>query len=305
MLPAFEYLPFCWMIGNPLKIDWFIVSQPAPQDQQVRAVNHLQGVDLEDGAGRFGLGGMEMQLFWSAAGEQAASRLRFRHGHLFNVEFGEVDVALLAHGDRLMANAPVRLPLLGGVVEFRDLVYTGLLGGDSGWGMSASIESVELAQLSQVLDWPPLAGELQGQIPTVGYASDKVELDGQLLMDVFDGRIRVEDLTLHDPLGVAPVLESSIQLEALDLARLTETFSFGRIEGPLEEGCGCPACTELSVGYLHHLFSVNEISGLRLLSMHNLRFLLDFVGDIRDAIENDEFAEFSEKVKGEWDKHEL
>ncbi len=60
--------------------------------------------------------------------------------------------------------------------------------------------------------------------------------------------------------------------------------------GPLDEGCDCPACTRFSRAYIRHLVNQNELLGLRLLSLHNLRFLLeltrprarsDRAGDVR------------------------
>jgi queuine tRNA-ribosyltransferase len=60
---------------------------------------------------------------------------------------------------------------------------------------------------------------------------------------------------------------------------------FARDERPLEEGCTCPACTRFSRAYVRHLVNQQEILGLRLLSLHNLRFLLDLVAAARQAIE--------------------
>ena len=45
--------------------------------------------------------------------------------------------------------------------------------------------------------------------------------------------------------------------------------------GPIEEGCTCPACRDFSRGYLRHLLKAEEILGLRLVTLHNLHFYLD------------------------------
>ena len=54
--------------------------------------------------------------------------------------------------------------------------------------------------------------------------------------------------------------------------------------GPVQEDCNCYACRRFSAAYLHHLFKTKEILGLRLASMHNLRFILRLMEDIRQAI---------------------
>jgi queuine tRNA-ribosyltransferase len=71
---------------------------------------------------------------------------------------------------------------------------------------------------------------------------------------------------------------------------------FARDPRPLEEGCPCPACTRFSRAYVRHLVNQQEILGLRLLSLHNLRFLLDLVAAARRAIERGEFLSWKEEA---------
>jgi len=71
---------------------------------------------------------------------------------------------------------------------------------------------------------------------------------------------------------------------------------FARDERPLEDGCACPACTRFSRAYIRHLVTQQEILGLRLLSLHNLRFLLDLVAGARQAIERGEFLSWRNGV---------
>jgi queuine tRNA-ribosyltransferase len=58
---------------------------------------------------------------------------------------------------------------------------------------------------------------------------------------------------------------------------------------PLDESCGCPACARFSRAYIRHLVNQQEILGLRLLSLHNLRFVIDLVAAARQAIERGGF----------------
>src|SRR4051812_6875128 len=64
---------------------------------------------------------------------------------------------------------------------------------------------------------------------------------------------------------------------------------FQRDPGPIDENCGCPACRRFSRAYIRHLVNQQEILGIRLLSLHNLRFLIDLVRDARRAIERGAF----------------
>jgi queuine tRNA-ribosyltransferase len=67
---------------------------------------------------------------------------------------------------------------------------------------------------------------------------------------------------------------------------------FARDPRPLEEACGCPACERFSRAYIRHLVTEDEILGLRLLSLHNLWFVLDLTACARAAIELGTFSSF-------------
>ena len=59
---------------------------------------------------------------------------------------------------------------------------------------------------------------------------------------------------------------------------------FARDERPLQEGCACPACTRFSRAYIRHLVTQDELLGLRLLTLHNVYFLLELCREARRAI---------------------
>src|SRR4030095_8686965 len=67
---------------------------------------------------------------------------------------------------------------------------------------------------------------------------------------------------------------------------------FAHDAAPLDEDCACPACERFSRAYLRHLVNQNELLGLRLLTLHNLRFLLELTAGARQAIEERRFAEY-------------
>jgi queuine tRNA-ribosyltransferase len=110
---------------------------------------------------------------------------------------------------------------------------------------------------------------------------------------------------IGDPQGVLEVIERGIDMfDCVLPTRLGRTGSaltwsgrlnlknagYARDQNPLQEGCGCPACTRFSRAYIRHLVNQQELLGHRLLSLHNLRFLLDLTAGARAAIERGEFA---------------
>lgn len=64
---------------------------------------------------------------------------------------------------------------------------------------------------------------------------------------------------------------------------------------PLEENCACYTCQNFSASYLRHLIIEKEILGHRLLTIHNLHFLLNLMREIKEAIRKNEFQKIFKK----------
>ncbi len=64
---------------------------------------------------------------------------------------------------------------------------------------------------------------------------------------------------------------------------------------PLDPTCDCYACRHFTRAYLHHLQKVNEILGARLNTIHNLRYYLNLMQEIRDALDQDRFPQWREE----------
>ena len=65
--------------------------------------------------------------------------------------------------------------------------------------------------------------------------------------------------------------------------------------GPLDAECDCYTCKNYTRAYIRHLVKTNEILGIRLLSIHNLRFLTKLMERVREEIENDNLGNFREE----------
>src|SRR5437016_6565709 len=116
---------------------------------------------------------------------------------------------------------------------------------------------------------------------------------------------------IGDPVGVIEVIARGVDMfDCVLPTRTARTGSaltregrlnlrnsrFARDDRPLDDGCACPACSRFSRAYVRHLVNQHEILGLRLLSLHNLRFLLDLVAAARQAIERGEFHTWKDEA---------
>jgi queuine tRNA-ribosyltransferase len=72
--------------------------------------------------------------------------------------------------------------------------------------------------------------------------------------------------------------------------------------GPLDKECSCYTCRTHSRAYLNHLFRAQELLVLRLLSLHNIYFMIELTNKIRKSLEQDRFAEAKKKF---FEKYEI
>jgi queuine tRNA-ribosyltransferase len=113
---------------------------------------------------------------------------------------------------------------------------------------------------------------------------------------------------IGDPEGILRVIQAGVDMfDCVLPTRTARTGSaltwegrlnlrnarFARDRRPLDEDCACPACTRFSRAYVRHLINQQELLGLRLLSLHNLRFLLELTAGARAAIVRGDLAGYT------------
>lgn len=133
-------------------------------------------------------------------------------------------------GDGQLRVDRVRIPLLDGALVLDDMV---LHAGDKGWtGQSRLVvEPLSMRLLTEALGLPAMSGVLSASIPSLRAAPGEVVLDGATVVSVFDGYMQATGVRVLEPFGVGSYLTADIEARHIDLAQLTETFSFGSITG--------------------------------------------------------------------------
>jgi queuine tRNA-ribosyltransferase len=112
---------------------------------------------------------------------------------------------------------------------------------------------------------------------------------------------------IGDPEGILEVIEAGVDMfDCVLPTRTARTGSaltwegrlnlrnaqYARDHGPLDEGCDCPACVTFTRAYVRHLVNQNELLGHRLLTLHNLRFLIRLTDGAREAILGGTFTSY-------------
>ena len=146
----------------------------------------------------------------------------------------------------------------------------------------------EKDQIREVVGWV-LAGLPEGpprHLLGIGDVDDLVHAVGAGV-DMFDCATPTR-LARH---GTALVADPGARWR-LDLSRGAHRSS----PEPIDTSCPCPACRDHTRAYLHYLVRVSELTGKRLLTLHNLTFMLRLMRGMRAAIEKGEYAGFARRV---------
>ena len=198
------------------------------------AVARLHGITLADARDRFRFEGLSGNPRLSAAGEET-SELRWSGGHLYGLPFSAATLPLSSSNGELRLREPVALPAFGGRLAIDGFVLRPPGTAEpTRLEFGLELDGLDIAAIADALDLPDFQGQLSGFIPRAWYQDGRLQFDGGLSMQLFDGYVQVSQLALERPFGVAPSLSADIAFDDIDLQALTGVFDFGSISGKLD-----------------------------------------------------------------------
>jgi hypothetical protein len=236
---AWQAAPAWAQFGQPLLGETPRV-QPAGSVRFVLAVDdgglHSLDLDLDlarldVGEGRLALADLRAAVPWRRDTATLAT-IASSGGQVGAVPLGAFAVPLAMHGHRF-AFDKVELPLLDGRLLFENFAAQREKGLWR-WQLAGALHPLSMPQLSGKLGLPRMEGLLSATIPRIHHEDSTLALDGALVVSLFDGYLAVAGLKVVEPFGRAPRVVADIDARHLDLAMLTDTFSFGSITGYID-----------------------------------------------------------------------
>ena len=233
------------------------------RDGQLQVADaRLHGVNLRDPGERFVFDGLQGDVRYSA-GAAVQSELRWASGKLYGLEFDAARLPFASADGLLRFREDATVPIMGGTMTFRGLTIRPPQGEASAdIRFALVLDDIDFGRVSTVLGLPAFQGRLSGTIPNARYANERIDFDGGLSMQLFDGRVAFSSLALERPFGSAPSLSADIAFDDLDLLRLTEVLGFGSITGRLD----------------------GRIDGLRLVDWTPVAFDARFITDAKPGV---------------------
>ena len=192
------------------------------------------GLDLADADGRLAVGGLRGGLDWAVKGDRPATTLAWSSLGFYRIPSGAAQSSWRSHDGVLSLQQPLAMPVLSGQLRVGQLDWSPGATKGQRLATSLTVTGVDLAAFSKTMGWPAFPGTLAGAVPSLRWVNDRLELDGGLSANVFDGFVDITRLSLQQPFGASPVLNADISLKQLDLGAITSVFDFGSITGRLD-----------------------------------------------------------------------
>ncbi len=181
------------------------------------------------------LKGLNMHIpFYKGTGDKEyEGSFSIKEASLGGMEIKDLEMPLMVSDDEILFERPIVLKLFGGNIFIDNINFRNITGSDRLFQASLRLEKIDLSQLSSALHIPPLKGYLSGTIPDIVYTDRSIYTDGDVVINVFDGVVRVKNLAVHNILSPAMSIESDIEVDDISLSELTQTFDTGHISGVL------------------------------------------------------------------------
>ncbi|WP_243041099.1 hypothetical protein [Dyella sedimenti] len=192
------------------------------------------GLDLADSEGRLAVKGLRGGLDWALDGERPATSLAWQGLQVRRLVYGGAQSHWQSRSGALLLQRPLDVPVLNGHARVADAEWRPAAAKGRRLSGSLAFTGIDMAAFSRAMGWPEFPGTLGGAIPGLHWIDDRIELDGGLTVNVFDGFVDVTRMSVQDPFGASPVLTADVQLNQLDLAAMTGVFDFGNITGRLD-----------------------------------------------------------------------
>lgn len=192
----------------------------------------LQNFDVQDPQDRITVNQLDANL--NMAASQPVNSIVWSGMRIYRIPFGAGRAEWTWSADNLQLVKELNLDVLGGQLLLSQLQRIEPDEGDAMWQGGVELRNIDVRKLVEVLDWPSFSGSMSGKVTQFRYENGGLVFDGDLELKVFDGKMRISNLSSERIFGVAPSLGADIEFDNLDLKQLSSAFSFGEMEGWLD-----------------------------------------------------------------------
>ncbi|WP_308387628.1 hypothetical protein [Acidithiobacillus sp. AMEEHan] len=193
----------------------------------------LEDGSLRDPQGQFTLQDLRSSGTWQRQGGESKAELQWLYGGFYGIPFGPLDAQFLLRRQVAELRAPTALSVLGGRLHIQRLQANWQSGSPS-VVLGGGVDHIQLGSLTRTFGWPHFTGTLDAEIPQLRYHQGDLQTSSVMRAHAFGGEISIDGLSLTELFTPAPLLQTSVRLQNLQLKPLTDVFPVGYISGVLD-----------------------------------------------------------------------
>jgi hypothetical protein len=226
--PFFTESPFTGMtVTGDVQANFNFIQQ-----KLTNAAINFSKLNVNDEAGRLAIKDGNGLVNWSDNPTLTKrSELAWQQVTIKSLPLESARLHFTSQGSHVRLAEKIKIPFLNGSIAVDKFSWQDRKLDDPDVSFAGSLDDVSLDALSKTMGWTALSGNISGKIPGVDYHDKILSLDGQLLIKVFDGTVKVNNLSSSGLFTELPKVYGDVEIENLDLDQLTQKFEFGNITG--------------------------------------------------------------------------
>ncbi len=151
-----------------------------------------------------------------------------------DLHFKDLEAFPAIWGNAVVFKEDILIPIFGGNIKLKNIIYKDIFNPQRKLTMSIDINGIDLDEVSEALKISRFSGSLSGVIPEASLVGSRLITEGEIVMALFGGEMRVSNLSINNIFSSISSLKASIGIKGIDLGKLTNTFEFGHISGIMQ-----------------------------------------------------------------------
>lgn len=204
------------------------------QDRQLEQLElDFGNIYLDDNNNRFSLSDLAGNLSIHSDENPVQSFLRWEGMSFHRLDFGAGAVLFESVAGNVNVLHWNNVSVLDGNLEIDKFNMEKIGTPDFEVTLDANLTPISMKAFTQAMQWPLMSGTLAGNFKGLKFSHNNLQLNGDIDIHLFDGDVVLRDLFIRDIFSEYSRLSANIDVNGLDLERLTDTFTFGKIKGTL------------------------------------------------------------------------
>ena len=232
-LRAYELDSYLEILGiNDLDIVGQAFGSIDFKDNKISRIDaNIEGVSFEIESKRTEALDLNAELHWHAIGDEQISIMNWNSLVMAGMPIQKSELQLSSVGASLTVTPETIIPVFDGSIIVHQLAMDKIFEPQIDIIFDGEVTPISLALITEKMNWPVMQGSISGKIPGMKKHGQSISFDGSLDINVFDGQMHIDHLSMERLLGIAPVIAADVTFENLNLQQITSTFDFGEITG--------------------------------------------------------------------------